>query len=191
MEVIEFYKFPVHIITKSNLVCRDFDILKSINDNAILPIDLQSKLTGTLLTFSFSMLEDDIANIFEPGATPPGLRLLALKSAIDNGFKTGVSLMPMLPYITDNGYQLERIFSTFGKLKIDYILPATLTLFGHGPSDSRTLVFRAVKKHYPHLLEKYEALFGQSDELPRYYQAAFDKKTTELCIKNGLKKSIL
>src|ERR1041384_2176582 len=39
LEVILKYRFPVHIITKSDLVIRDFDLLKQINDHAILPED--------------------------------------------------------------------------------------------------------------------------------------------------------
>lgn len=33
------FKYPVHIITKSDLILRDTDILKKLNDAAILPND--------------------------------------------------------------------------------------------------------------------------------------------------------
>ncbi|MBA4058063.1 MAG: radical SAM protein, partial [Marivirga sp.] len=45
LELILHYRFPVHIITKSDLVERDFDILQKINDEAILPVDLRSQLS--------------------------------------------------------------------------------------------------------------------------------------------------
>src|SRR5688572_9000099 len=44
LEVIHRYKFPVHIITKSDLVVRGFDLLEKINRDAILPLDLKSAL---------------------------------------------------------------------------------------------------------------------------------------------------
>src|SRR5256885_446426 len=57
LEVILHYRFPVHIITKSDLVIRDFDLLHKINEVAILPSDLETKLEHkTLITFSFTTL---------------------------------------------------------------------------------------------------------------------------------------
>src|SRR5690349_2369260 len=53
LELIAHYRFPVHVITKSDLVLRDLDILKRINENSILPPDLEGKLTQkALITFS-------------------------------------------------------------------------------------------------------------------------------------------
>jgi DNA repair photolyase len=182
LKIILKYRFPVHIITKSDLVMRDFDLLKEINENAILPVDLQDKLAHkVLITFSFSTIAPGIAGIFEPGATPPEKRLIALQSALENGFHAGVSLMPLLPFISDTGEHLTQMFETFKQLKVNYIFPAMITLFGEGVSDSKTLVLRAVEEHYPQLLDKYEKLFSSGPEMPKYYQEAFYKKTKELC----------
>jgi DNA repair photolyase len=188
LELILKYRFPVHVITRSDLILRDLDLLQQINQQAILPADLASKLTHkALLTFSFSTLDDNVARIFEPGATPPSIRLQTLKHCIQQNFFSGVSMMPMLPYITDTGANLEHMFSTFAGAGVKYLMPATITLFGNGPSDSKTLVFRAVEKHYPHLLPKYHKLFLNSNQLPRYYQSAFSKKAKELLSKYGLR----
>lgn len=192
LEVILHYKFPVHIITKSDLVIRDMDLLHKIDQQAILPADLQGKLhNGTIITFSFSTTDDAIGHIFEPGATPPSLRLNTLKTVLQEGFRSGVSLMPLLPYITDTGEHLEVMFSTFKDAGVHYIFPATITLFGNDTADSRTMVLRAVAKHYPHLLEKYERFFLNATQMPKYYQGAFYKKTLELSHEYGLKNSII
>lgn len=192
LELILKYRFPVHIITKSDLVTRDFDLLHQINEKAILPPDLQVKLRHkTLITFSFSTVDNHIGNIFEPGATPPSARLATLETSIKEGFYTGVSLMPLLPYITDKAEHLELMFNTFKKANVNYIFPATITLFGNGPSDSRTLVLRAVEKHYPNLIEKYKHFFSGSTELPAYYVNAFHKKIQELCMKYNFKSRII
>lgn len=191
LELILKYRFPVHIITKSDLVTRDFDLLKEVDRRAILPGDLKDRLPHkVLITFSFSTIDPFIANIFEPGATPPDKRLNALKSALGNGFHAGVSLMPLLPFISDTGEHLTRMFETFKEIKVNYIFPATITLFGEGVSDSKTLVLRAVEKHYPQLLEKYQKFFANGVEMPKYYQEAFYKKTNELCDQYGLKNKI-
>ena len=181
LEVILKHRFPVHIITKSDLVIRDFDLLKEIEKNAILPEDLEGKLSKKLLiTFSFSTLDDGIGKIFEPGATPPAVRLETLKAALENNFLSGVSLMPLLPFISDTGKNLEYMFSTFSEIGAKYVFPATLTLFGEDKADSKTLVLNAVKKHYPHLLSKYEKYFKNSSGMPGYYKNAFIKKMSEL-----------
>ena len=192
LELLLKYRFPVHILTRSNLVTRDFDLLHEIDREAIIPEDLAGQLTrGAMITFSFSSLDDDIARIFEPGATPPSLRLETLKQAVEAKFLTGVSMMPLLPYITDTGENLHLMFSNFKEAGSHYLFPATVTLFGEGPSDSKTLVLRAVKKHFPHLLEKYEKFFAASHELPFYYRDAFYHKMQELSRDYGIKNRII
>lgn len=192
LALIAKYRFPVHIITKSDLVVRDLDLLEEIDQTAILPVDLQDKLgRGTIVTFSFSTIDEKIAAIFEPGATPPSLRLEALKTVKEKGFLSGISMMPMIPYVSDIGTHLEELFSTFTSLGADYILPATITLFGHQPSDSKTLVFRAIEKHYPHLLPKYQKLFKDGTELPAYYRNAFHRKMKELAQKYEVRDRII
>jgi len=97
LEIILHYRFPVHIIAKSDLVSRDFDLLKQIDAEAILPLDLQGKLTHrAFITFSFSTIDMEIASIFEPGAPSPELRLDTLSEARKMGLCSGVSLMPEL-----------------------------------------------------------------------------------------------
>ncbi|MCX6274563.1 MAG: radical SAM protein [Bacteroidetes bacterium] len=192
LEIILKYRFPVHVITKSDLVARDFDLLKEINERAILPSDLDGKLSQKVfITFSFSTIDNAIAKIFEPGATPPDKRLLTLKAALEHGFYSGVSLMPLIPYITDTTEQLEKMFGTFKEAGVKYIFPASITLFGNGNADSKTLVLRAVEKHYPHLLEKYKRFFSASDQMPAYYSNAFNNKMKELMGRFGLKNGIL
>lgn len=181
LKVILEYRFPVHIITKSDLVTRDIDLLQEINREAILPEDLKEKLPGgTIISFSFSTLLDEVAKIFEPGATPPSKRLEALEKIKKSGLKTGVSLMPLLPYISDTTEQLHLAFSTFKEIGVDYLMPATITLFGENKADSKQLVFKAIEKHYPELGTKYHKFFDYSNQMPAYYRNAFYKKMKEL-----------
>jgi len=191
LQVILKHRFPVHIITKSDLISRDLDLLKQIDESAILPEDLQHLKRGVIVSFSFSSLQDQLGNIFEPGATPPSQRLKAVQQSLEKGLLTGISLMPLLPYISDTTEQLNLSFSTFKKLGVDYILPATITLFGNEKADSKTLVLTAIKKHYPELESKYLKFFSQKNQMPVYYQNAFNKKMDELCIEYQLNSSIL
>lgn len=192
LEVILEYRFPVHIITKSDLVTRDLDLLNQINEKAILPEDLKEKLSGgCIVSFSFSTLQDEVAKIFEPGATPPSLRLETMKAIKDAGLKTGVSFMPLIPYISDTTEQLELAFSTFKEIGVDYVLPATITLFGEGKADSKQLMLKAINKHFPELEEKYHRFFDQSNQMPGYYRKAFKEKIAELLEDYELSDSII
>ncbi len=192
LEVILKHRFPVHIITRSNLVTRDFDLLHAIDAQAILPTDLQQRLKRkALITFSFSTLDTATAKIFEPGAPDPQSRLFTLKQTIEAGFLSGVSLMPLLPYITDTGENLHHMFDTFRQTGAQYIFPASLTLMGQEPTDNRQLIMRAVAKHYPHLLEKYQRFFGQHSSIPLWYTQALQQKAKELCAQYGIPNSIL
>lgn len=82
LKLIAKYKFPVHIITKSDLIERDFDLLKQIDQAAILPAELSFIKRGCIVSFSFSTLDDNTASIFEPGATAPSERLIALEKCV-------------------------------------------------------------------------------------------------------------
>ena len=192
LEIIAKYKFPVHIITKSDLIERDYDLLHQIDQTAILPGDLKNQVNrGTIISFSFSTVDDDIGKIFEPGATKPSTRIETVKNTVKEGFFTGISMMPLLPFITDTTAHLNTLFSTFRDCKVNYVLPATLTLFGSGKADSKTLMLNAIRKHYPDLEKRYLGYFANGSQMPAYYQSAFYKKMKELCAEFGLTNSIL
>jgi len=191
LELILHYQFPVHIITKSDLVTRDFDILKEIDEHAILPEDLHSKLQHKVfITFSFSTLDDSVGEIFEPGATPPSNRLQTLQQTLAAGFYSGVSLMPLLPFITDTDEQLHRMFSTFKNSGVKYIFPASITLFGDQSSDSKPLVLKAIQKYYPELLAKYKTLFAYGFQPPSWYRNKLNKRTETLLQQYQIKNSL-
>jgi len=192
LELVLQYRFPVHIITRSDLIVRDFDLLKEINNKAILPPDLSIKLKhGVIVSFSFSTTDDVIQKIFEPGATPASKRLDAVKKSITTGFHTGISLMPLLPYITDTPEHLNKMFAVFKDLNVNYILPASLTLFGMNPSDSKPLVLSAIKKHFPELEAQYTKLFSFGFHPPKWYRDIVDKRTNAFCQQFGISQSIL
>jgi DNA repair photolyase len=192
LETIHHYKFPVHIITKSELVTRDFDLLHEIKKDAILPTDLETTgIAKVFITFSFSTLDDQVGKIFEPGAPAPTKRIGALEQSLINGFHSGVSLMPLLPYITDTEEQLHNLFRTFQQLGVRYIFPASITLFGAGPHDSKPLMLTAIKKHYPHLEEKYKELFTHGTQPPSWYRNAFNAKVRGISERYGIKNNLL
>lgn len=192
LERILYHRFPVHVITRSNLVTRDFDILRQIDRQAVLPPDLEGKLPAkAIITFSFSTLDDELGRIFEPGATSPSCRLDCLGKTVEAGFYSGVSLMPLLPYISDNIDQLENFYSTFSKAGAKYIFPASITLFGDNPSSGKTLTLRAIEKHFPELINQYTKLFSNGYQVDKNYQKAFNSRVSDIKNKYNIPDRIL
>lgn len=192
LAVIAAHRFPVHMITKSPLILRDLDLLEAIRRQANVPADLAAQgMDGVIVSFSFSSLDDEVGAIFEPGAPSPTQRLDALRQVAAAGFRTGVSLMPLLPFISDTAHHLGFMLQQFKAAGARYLLPSTLTLFGSGKADSKTLTLNAVQKYYPHLLEKYARWFAEAEGMPAHYQAAFMKKIGELCVRHGISPTIV
>ncbi len=192
LEVILKHKFPVHMITKSCGIERDFDLLHKIDKAAVLPNDLANSLPGgTLITYSFSTLDNKVGRIFEPGAPSPKKRLETLKTTINEGFLSGVSLMPLLPFISDTTASLNQFYETFKRINAAYVMPASITLFGNSKADSKTLILGAIKKHYPELENKYLKFFATGSEMPAYYKNAFSTKMAELATVYQIKQRII
>jgi DNA repair photolyase len=83
--------FEVGIVTKSNLVVRDLDLLQKVAENNRLSINV-----------TVTTLSTDLARILEPRAPRPDLRLDAVRQLSEAGFDVGVSCSPVLPGITDS-----------------------------------------------------------------------------------------
>ena len=192
LEVILKHRFPVFISTKSTLVARDFDLLKQIDESAILPPDLKQSLNrGVIISFSFSTLNEPLARQLESGAPPPQQRLEALRQCSLNGFLCGMNAMPLLPFISDTNEELEKIIAAAKQYGAFYILTSGMTLFGEDERDSKQLYFRFLKNYYPDLLEKYEAMYGTVYYPSWKYQNDLKKRTEMFCKKYQIRDSIL
>ena len=192
LQVILKNRFPVFISTKSTLITRDLELLKQIDEAAILPGDLQSTLKrGVIISFSFSTLDEKLAKQLEPGAPLPRQRLETLQRTKNAGFLCGVNAIPLLPFISDTNEELEKIIAAAKQYGADYILVGGLTLFGSEERDSKQLYFRFLRDHYPHLLEKYEKMYGSVYYPSWQYQDDLKRRTELICKKYQIKTSIL
>ncbi len=112
LKVLLDFKHPTTIITKSDLITRDIDILKPM-----------AKLNIVKVTFSFTTLSKQLARILEPRATTPIKRLKAINALSDAGIPTGINFAPVIPAIND--HELEKILEqcvTAGSTEANYIL---------------------------------------------------------------------
>jgi DNA repair photolyase len=184
LEVIAKFKFPVHCLTKSTLILRDLDLLEEIDKNAILPQDLKIE-HGTLITLSFSTLDEKIAKIFEPNAPKPRERLEALQKVKESGFYAGIAYIPVLPFISDG--QLEEMIKTAKEFNADYVFVGALTLHGIG----KDLYYKVLEIYFPELLPKYKQLFERINQPSKRYQLKLEEKAKKLCERFGVKYKML
>ncbi len=186
------HRFPAFISTKCTLITRDIDLLRKIDELALLPPDLTPTLKrGLILSVSVSSLDVTITNMLEPGAASPLQRLALVKQLKNEGFLVGVNAIPVLPFISDTEEELEKIIIAAKDHDADYILVGGLTLFGNTPADSKTLFYRFLERYDRSLLEKYDQLYGKTYYVPFSYQQQLNQKVEKFCKKHQIRNSIL
>ena len=139
------YRFPVHIITKSNLVVRDIDILKEI-----------SKIYAAI-SLTITTTDDRLSKLIEPSAPVSSLRFEAIKALSEAGIYCGITLMPVLPFITDEEENILNIVYRAKEAGAQYILATPGMTLREG---QREYYYEKLDKHFPGLKEKYIQTYG-------------------------------
>jgi DNA repair photolyase len=192
LEIILKYRFPVHCQTKSNLILRDLDLLKKIDEVAILPKDLREKLNrGVIISFSFSTLEEKLAKMLEPGAPTPKERLKAMQKCKEAGFLTGAAFIPVLSRLSDSEEKLDEMIKTTKEYGADFVFVGSLTLFGEGPADCKTLYYKFLERYYPEFISKYKSLFRIFSMPSKEYQRKLEEKSIKICKKYKIRYKII
>ena len=147
LEVIALNHFPVHIITKSDLVLRDIDILEEI------------ARVYSAVTFTITTVDASLARRIEPGAPPVEARFKAIRELSKRGIHVGITLMPILPFITDSIDSLNGILEQAYRCGVEYIIAS----FGVTLRDrQRDYFLREIEKLFPGMGSQYNRQFGSS-----------------------------
>lgn len=156
LEIIARHRFPVHVITKSGLVARDKDILSEISGKSYAAV-----------SFTVTTSDDTLARITEPGATSPSLRFNAMEKLASAGIYTGVTMMPILPFINDRPENITEIMRMAASSGASYVLPMFGVTLREG---SRDFFYSVLDKHFPGIKGRYEQTFANRYECfsPRY-----------------------
>jgi DNA repair photolyase len=112
LEVLQEFRHPVCIVTKSALVQRDIDILAAM---------AQERLAAVAV--SLTTLDRDLARRLEPRAATPERRLETMRALSAAGIPVAVLASPMIPALNDA--ELERILevaAAAGASSANYIL---------------------------------------------------------------------
>ena len=146
LAVIARFGFPVHVITKSDLVLRDLDILKQISR------------VYAAVSFTVTTADDELGRQLEPGAPPASRRFRALETLAAEGILTGVTMMPILPFLEDSEGSIRAIVERAHACGAAYIVAA----FGMTLRDrQRAFYYAQLDRWFPGLRMQYEGRFGE------------------------------
>jgi len=159
------------IVTKSNLVLRDIDLLQEIGRKN----DISVHVTITTLNV-------DLARILEPRAPRPDLRMEAVRRLNQVGIDAGVSCSPAIPEITDSPRDLEALVRATAEAGGKHIFANPLFL----KPCSAAVFMPFLEQEFPQLAENYRSRYQDHAFLPKSYHQRISKLMASLRRKYGI-----
>lgn len=141
LELIHKHRFGIHIMTKSDLVARDIDLLEKIK-----------KHSPVLVCMTITSIDDELCKKIEPRVATTSERLATLKKLSEHGIHTGVLMMPILPFVNDTAENVVGIVEAASKSGAKFVYPAFgVTL----RQNQRDHYYNQLDKHFPGLKQRY------------------------------------
>lgn len=151
LEVIYAHNFGVSILTKSDRILRDIDIIEKINNESKAVVQM------TMTTY-----DEDLCRIIEPNVCITIKRYEVLKECQKRNIPTVVWLCPILPYINDTEENINGILNYCFDAGV-----AGIINFGFGltlRNGNREYFYSKLDEYFPGLKEKYMHRYGNSYE---------------------------
>jgi DNA repair photolyase len=155
IETLHRVRHPISIVTKSNLILRDLDILSDMGRDGLVKVFL-----------SVTTLDRQLARKMEPRAPTPEKRLEAIEALNDAGVPAGVMVAPVIPAINDAEIEaiLTRAYAA-GAREAGYVV---LRL----PLEIRDMFREWLQVHYPdklnHAISLIQSMHGGKDYESRW-----------------------
>lgn len=162
--------FQIGIITKSQLILRDVELLRRIAEHNHVSVNI-----------TITTLDTQLARILEPRAPRPDLRLNAIRLLNEAGIPCGVSCAPVVPGITDRPKDLDALVGAARAHGARSIFANPLFL----KPCSASIFMPFVEKEFPHLAENYRARYGKSAFVPEAYRKRIQQLMASLKRKHG------
>jgi DNA repair photolyase len=163
--------FELGIVTKSNLIVRDIDLLREISRGNKLSVHI-----------TVTTLDAELARILEPRAPRPDLRIDAVRQISDAGITVGVSCSPVLPGITDSPADLEAVVRAAAAAGARHIFANPLFL----KPCSAAVFLPFIEQHFPHLAENYRQRYQDRAFLPVSYSKRISQLIKKFREKHGI-----
>src|SRR5579864_5968726 len=146
--------YELGIVTKSNMVTRDLELLKQVAKSNRLSIHV-----------TITTLDVELARILEPRAPRPDLRVDAVRTLAQAGLRVGVSCSPVVPGITDSPADLESLIRVASESGADYVFANPLFL----KPCSAAVFLPFLEQNFPHLADNYRQRYQDRAFLPPAY----------------------
>ena len=149
LQLVYRYGFGWTCITKSDLVLRDIDLLRKINEK-----------TKAVVQVTITTADDELCRLVEPNVCPTSRRVEVLNKLNEANIPTVVWLCPILPHINDT----EENINTILDWCIDANVKGVLNM-GMGLSlreGNREYFYEMLDERFPGVKEKYIDEFGDS-----------------------------
>lgn len=173
LSLIEKYGCGVTILTKSDRVLRDIDLLEKIN-----------RKTKAVVQMTLTTYDESLCKKLEPGVCTTARRFAALKQLRDRGIPTVVWLCPILPFLNDTEENISGLLELCAQAKVYGII-----CFGMGLTlreGNREYFYAQLDRMFPGLKEQYIRRYGNAYML----DSPNHKKLMELfhgeCEKKGI-----
>ena len=158
LAVLARHRHPVGLVTKSNLVLRDRDILAEMAAENLVRVAV-----------SVTTLDPDLARRMEPRAPHPRKRLEAIRSLSAAGVPVSVLVAPVIPALND--HEIEAILAEARACGADGAAHTLLRL----PHELKDLVADWFAEHYPGRQAHALSLVAQARG-GKLYDAAFETR---------------
>ena len=160
----------VSIITKSNQIVRDIDVLQRIAERSNLGIDI-----------TITTLRAGLTRLLEPRAPRPDLRLAAVNQLQEAGLSVGVSASPLIPGITDREGDLEAVAAAAKDAGAQWFFSGVLFLM---PSSAKQFL-PFVREKFPRLAKQYEQWYAKNGYAPEEYRKKASERVARIRQKFG------
>jgi DNA repair photolyase len=164
------YKTPVIISTKSDLILRDYDLIKQLAD-----------ITYVNIACTITTMDEGIRALIEPNGSSSMRRFEVLKEFKKTNASIGVHVMPIIPYLTDSYDNIDKIYKMASIINADYVLPGTLYLRGK----TRDYFLNFLRDYDLNLYDKFILLYKAGGASKEYKDNLYTK-VDEIKNKYGL-----
>lgn len=173
LQLIYQYGFGFTVITKSNCIMRDLDLLQKINEK-----------TKCVVQMTLTTCDEDLCRKIEPNVCTTKERFQVLKTLRDAGIPTVVGLTPILPFINDTKENISGILDLCIEAKVYGII-----CFGMGLTlreGNREYFYEQLDRLFPGLKEKYIRMYGNQYIVGSPENDRLMKLFTQKCSENGI-----
>lgn len=173
MELIYEKGFGFTVITKSDRILRDIDLLQKIHEK-----------TKCVVQMTLTTSDEDLCKKIEPNVCTTGRRFEVLKKMRDLGIPTVVWLSPILPFINDTKENISAILDMCIEAKVYGII-----CYGMGLTlreGNREYFYEQLDHLFPNLKEKYIRYYGNQYSIASPHNRELMRLFHETCERNGI-----